>query len=143
MSERDFSAKEPVYEPGVHPEVARECLETWRQGKPWTRIRVLEKGVDDPSGQSCSNSQGKFHLPCSKKIEAVQYTSAMAIPMFLCEEHALEQNDWDNIFYWDPPVYTHEVDTGAVEGETVADQVKRHRKKNEKLEPEPEEEYDP
>ena len=141
MSERDFSVKEPVYEPDVHPEVARECLEAWRKGRPWTQIRVLEKGVDNPSGQSCGNSQGKFDKPCSKPVEAVQYTSAFGSPHFFCEEHALDQNEWDKNFY-DGEVPVYDEDPDAVEGESVADQVKRKRKKDKLPEPE-QEEYDP
>jgi hypothetical protein len=141
VSERDFTPKDPVYESDVHSEVARECMETWRQGKPWTRIQVLRKGVDNPNGQSCGNSQGHFNQPCADQIEAVQYTSAQAVPMFFCERHALEQNGVDNALYWSTPDPVTEENDGPT-GETVADQVKRHRKKNKELEPESEEEID-
>lgn len=133
--ERDFSVSEPEFGPEMPPGVARECLEAWRQGKPWTRIRVLERGTDNPSDQPCSNSQGKFDQPCSKPVEAVQYTSAGAVPMFFCEEHALEQNDWDNILYWDPPPEPkHEMS----EEDQILVQKMLNRGKR-KREPEPEE----
>ncbi len=97
--ERDFSAKEPEFGPEIPPGVARECLEAWRGGRPWTQIRVLERGTDNPSDQTCGGSQGEFGLPCSGPVEAVQYSSRFGDPLFSCEEHALKQNGWDITLY--------------------------------------------
>ena len=138
MNDRDFSVRDPTYEPGVHSDIARECLEAWNNGRPWTRIRVLQKGTDNPSGHACSNCQGHFNDPCSKEVEAVQYSSAGASPMFYCEEHALIQVEWDVSMYdGEKPAYE---ESGMNEGETVGDFVKRGKKNKE---PEPEEEYEP
>jgi hypothetical protein len=93
----------PAYPASLHPDVISECSEGWANGQPWTVIRELRKGVDDPEGQRCIGSQGKHHLECDERVEGVQYTTAFGDPVFYCEKHALEQHAWDQIFYHSKP----------------------------------------
>ena len=133
MSERDFSVRDPEYPPSVHPDTARECLEAWRAGRPWTDIRVLEPR-DSTDGQQCANSQGHFNEACSKKIEAVQYTTRFGDPLFFCEEHALKQVEWEHIFAGPGNPEDHSL---SPEEQRDLDRILNKGKK--KKEPEPEE----
>ena len=78
----------------MHPEVARECEEAKARCCPWTEMRPLREGVDDPSGHSCAGWHG---AECGKPIAGVQYTSAFGDPAFYCEEHGILQDEWDRI----------------------------------------------
>lgn len=138
--DRDFSVKNPEYAPEVPPEVARECLEAWRGGKPWTRIRVLEGDSVGP-GATCEGSQGEFGKACSKKIEAVQYSSRFGDPLFFCEEHALKQNDWDNILYWDAYKVPDRPEMSESERKALDKFLNKFGRKHK--EPEKEEEFEP
>lgn len=104
MSQEDDKSpkSEPVYPAGLHSDVVGECREWLAKGRPWTRLRVLQRGVDASEVASCDGSQGHFS-PCPKKVEAVQYTTAFGDPQWYCEEHALKQADWDTIFYDSKP----------------------------------------
>ena len=84
---------------GMHPDLAREIETAAKEHTPWTLIRPLQKGVDDPQGATCSGAQGNHHLTCNGTLEAVQYSSAFGDALFYCEKHALEQNDWDIVHY--------------------------------------------
>lgn len=95
--ERDFTVKQPELPSDLHAEVRAEVDKLWMDGKPWTLIRELRKGVDDPSGHSCYTAQGEV-APCNSKLEAVQYNT-MGHAVFFCEKHALLQNEWDKIHY--------------------------------------------
>lgn len=101
--ERDFTPPDPEYGPGVESETARECLEAWRSGKPWTKLRVLRGPSECPRGASCEGSLGHFGASCPKKVEAVQYASSCGSALFYCEDHALEQADWDVVLYDSKP----------------------------------------
>ena len=87
----------------LHADVTAECRLAYQGGRPWTPIRELRKGVDDPDGQRCVGSLGNHHLDCKNKVEGVQYTSAFGTAAFYCEEHALLQNDWDKNLYDSQP----------------------------------------
>lgn len=101
--ERDFQVAEPTYGSDVSPEAAAEALAAWREGKPYTRIRPLQKG-ERYSGK-CSLAVGKAHLTCDAQVEAVQFSSYSGQAFLYCEEHALEENDWENgVYYGAPPV---------------------------------------
>jgi hypothetical protein len=84
----------------VHPDIAAEVEKAWMDGKPFTQIRPLQEGVDDSEGAVCHGCLGKFHITCDKPVEGVQYVCRPEVwPMWYCEEHALEQNDWDKNLY--------------------------------------------
>jgi hypothetical protein len=104
MSDLDPAVQAPELPAELHPDVAAECRTAWGKGRPWTPIRPLRKGADDPQGASCGGSQGNHHLPCGKDIEGVQYT-IQGYPVFYCEQHALDQNQWDKIHYDSKPVW--------------------------------------
>jgi hypothetical protein len=135
VSERDFTPPDPTFGPEVRPEVARECMQAWKDGRPWTRVRVLE---GDPVGPDdrCEGSSGEFNTRCTGSVEAVQYMSAFAVPAFYCYEHALKQDEWDRILYDGPKPALEPLSASA--DESVAETVKRNRKKMREQEPEPE-----
>lgn len=96
IAEKDKTSKrEPAYPSDLHSDVVGECQKEWANGRPWTNIRVLRKGVDNLSSASCSYWGG-----CSKKVEAVQYNSTFGEPQFYCEDHAVVQQERD-VFHYD------------------------------------------
>lgn len=100
MPSRDLEAiPQPVLPSGLHSDVLREVQESRSNGRPWTKIRELRKGVDDSSGAQCIGSMGNHHLECKKSVEGVQYSTAYGDPLFYCEEHALKTQEWDTILY--------------------------------------------
>lgn len=88
MSDREYTAWEPTYPASLHSDVVGECRQAYTNGRPWTQVRVLRKGADDPKGASCSH-----HTGCQAKVEAVQYSTAFGDPLFYCEEHAVEEQE--------------------------------------------------
>lgn len=95
--DRDFHSWRPTYPDTLHSDVAAECLKEWTNGRPWTHVQVLRKGVDSSDGASCSKDG------CAKKVEAVQYTTAFGDPKFFCDDHAVEQEAWDHANYDSKP----------------------------------------
>lgn len=102
MSERVLETPDPTYPPEVPADVAAECRAAWMEGRPWTRLRVLRDGAEALPGGACEGSSGKF-LGCPKRPEAVQYASSCGAQQLFCEEHALEQVEWDRILYDSQP----------------------------------------
>jgi hypothetical protein len=123
----------------LHADVTAECRLAYQGGRPWTPIRELRKGVDDPSGHKCNGSLGAHHIDCKKKLEGVQYTSAFGDPVYYCEEHALLQNDWDKNLYDSKP--KPRVMTPEWEAEIAKMMFKIEKKKRKKEQAE--EEIDP
>ena len=125
----------PTYPSGLHSDVVGECSDGWAKGLPWTDIRELRKGVDDPEGQHCIGSQGNFDVACRSPVEGVQYTTAFGDPVFYCEKHALEQHAWDQTFYHSEPVPKQFVDA-EWEREVAAIMKRLEKKRQKKEEPE-------
>ena len=100
MKERDLKIKEPVYPPEVSSEAAAEARAAWGLGIPWSRIRPLREGERYPN-VACS---GFRRETCTKEPQAVQLCSFDGSPLLYCEEHALLQNEQDNIHYYSKPV---------------------------------------
>lgn len=138
-SDDKTSTFEPEYPADLHSDVVGECREYRTKGRPWTKLRVLRKGVDASEGASCTNSQGNFHQECSKKVEAVQYDTTFGAPQWYCEEHALKQADWDVIFYDSKPKPTPDLTS---EQKSFIEKLLSKGKKKEKKEEE-KVEYDP
>lgn len=128
--ERDFTVQAPELPSDLHAEVRTECAQLWMDGKPWTVIREIRKGVDNPSGHSCYTAQGVTGT-CDKKLEGVQY-NVMGHPIFFCEEHALIQNDWDKIHYRSEPKPTPELT--EEQKRTIAKLLEPKKKKKQKEE---------
>lgn len=139
VSERNYEDAVQQLREGTHPEVASETAAAWGKGRPWTIIRVLRKGVDDPSGAACCGSQGNHQLECPKKVEAVQYTTTFGDPAWYCEEHAVLQAEWD--------VHLYDSVSGVKVKKQTPEEIawwqKFMQKGKKKKEPEKEEEYDP
>lgn len=133
-SEDKLSTWQPEYPPELHPDVLGECREYRTKGRPWTKLRVLRKGVDASEGASCGGSQGNFDQPCPKKVEAVQYTTSFGDPQWFCEEHALKQADWDVIFYDSEPKPPPEL--SQEDREWIARFLAKGKKKPKPAEPE-------
>lgn len=132
------NAEYPRLPEGMHPDLAEECRAAYMEAKPYTRIRPLREGVDDPQGAHCDGSQGNHHLDCPQPLVAVQYTTAFGDPAFYCEEHALLQNEWDNVHYYSvhkprklPAGWQEEIDA------MMARLTKKDKKKKEAEEIEP------
>lgn len=95
--EREFDTWRPTYPVTLHSEIVSECSKEWTNRRPWTHVRVLRKGVDSSDGASCHKDG------CTKKVEAVQYTTAFGDPVFFCDDHAVVQEEWDHANYDSKP----------------------------------------
>jgi len=129
----DFSF--PALRDGIHPDVVGEVTKYRAMGRPWTDIRELRKGVDDPEGHRCIGSMGTFDQRCDLPVEGVQYDTAFGDPVFYCEKHALLQHEWDQNLYNSKPVPKHVV-TEEWQAEVDRILAKMNRKKKEREEPE-------
>lgn len=134
MSEREFIIPDPVYPTDLHPTVLGEVREAWTDGRPYSPIRELRKGVDASEGAQCGGSQGNGHLECKLPVEGVQYSSAFGSPMWYCEKHALDQFEWDKILAGPPkptPPLTKEQEA------MITKLLEKKKPKKKKDEPEP------
>lgn len=102
MSREEIPIPEPVYSADLHSDVVGECKEYWLKARPWTKLRVLRKGVDASSGAICTLCQGEVGT-CDKEVEAVQYNTTFGDAQWYCEDHALKQSEWDVIHYDSKP----------------------------------------
>jgi len=124
-----------VYPSSLHADVIAELNKYWMKARPWTEIRELRKGVDDPSGHHCIGVMGQFDKGCSKPVAGVQYTTAFGDPVFYCEDHALEQFKWDKANYDEAP--KERPDPGPEWHAEIAKMMfKIEKKKRKKEEPE-------
>jgi hypothetical protein len=121
----------------VHPDIAEERRVAREGGKPWTQLRPLREGVDDPSGRSCEGSQGCFGTACAAPVAGVQYAAFEDGSLFYCAEHGILQDAWDEIFYRSLPM--DQPDPGPAWHEEVDRIRARWAKKDQKRE----QDYDP
>lgn len=135
MNEREIIITAPELPSDLHAEVRAEVADAWGKGRPWTQIRALRKGIDNPS-VPCVGAQGEFLKDgeCKNKVEGIQY-NIQGVQMCYCEEHALKQNEWDKVFYDSKGTPPRPKWTAADE-EFVKKlrEGKKRRKKNEELE---------
>lgn len=82
----------------VHADVVQECAGAKDKGWPYTELRPIRQGVDNPEGHKCEGCQGHFHEDCERPVVAVQYSSSQGESFFYCEEHGIAQDEWDEIF---------------------------------------------
>lgn len=82
----------------VPADVAQECAGARERGRPYTELRPIREGVDNPEGRKCEGCQGHFHEDCDRPVVAVQYSSSQGEAFFYCEEHGIAQDEWDEIF---------------------------------------------
>jgi hypothetical protein len=124
----------PLQAGTVHADVITECQESMAKGRPFTNIRPLLEGVDDPKGHSCDGSAGNHNKDCKEKVVAVQYVSSQGESVFYCEPHALSQNDWDIIHYDSQPIAQHEMTEEAkIAVQKILAKIGRKKRKREEI----------
>lgn len=93
----------PLARGSVPADVAQECAQAGEKGWPFTELRPIRQGVDDPQRRRCEGCIGHFHEDCDKPVVAVQYSSAQGEPFFYCEEHGIAEDEWEDALYRSKP----------------------------------------